>query len=314
MKKLIFIAAALILLVVAGVAAWQIYVPIHEDNVSVQTYENLRQFVEPPTPVPTPPPDAPSSLNVTPTPSPIADSAAQPSPQVDFASLRTVNPEIVAWLTIEGTNIDYPVAQHSDNDYYLHYLFNGEYNSSGCLFMDCRNATDVSDRHTIIYGHHMDNGTMLQNLMYYKDQSFYDDHPAARLITPNGSYMVEFFAGYVADVDSNSWEPDFTSDEDFEDWLAAAMERSAFESKAIPSAADRIVTLSTCSYEFYNARFVLLGKLTADQKTANPTITDKQIPSSSKAQAPHTPAQRPRRHSIGGGAPICRPQYCLPPG
>ena len=264
MKKPFFIVAALILLAVGCVAAWQIYVPIQEDNVSVQTYENLRQFVELPTPVPTPPPDAPSSLNVTPTPSLIPGSAAQPLPQVDFASLRAVNPEIAAWLTIDGTNINYPVTQHSDNDYYLHHLFNGEYNSSGCLFMDCQNPSDISGRHTIIYGHHMDNGTMFQNLMYYKNQLFYNEHPTAQLITSNGSFTIEIFAGYVADVDSDAWELDFTSDEDFEDWLASAMERSAFEGKVIPTIADKIITLSTCSYEFYDARFVLLGRLTAE--------------------------------------------------
>ena len=68
----------------------------------------------------------------------------------------------------------------------------------------------------------------------------------------------------MANVDSDAWELDFTSNEDFEDWLAAAMEKSAFKSKVIPLAAERVVTLSTCSYEFYNARFVLLGRLTAE--------------------------------------------------
>ena len=266
MKKFIFIVAVLILITVASVASWQIYVPVHEDNVSIQAYDNLRQFVELPALEPTPRPSTnkPIPSSISPTRSPNPDSTVTSVPQVEFESLRAVNPEIVAWLTIEGTNIDYPVAKHSDNDYYLHHLFNGEYNSSGCLFMDCRNPSDVPGRHTIIYGHHMDNGTMFQNLMYYKDQAFYDEHPTARLITPNGSYTIEFFAGYVADVDSDAWELDFTSDEYFEDWLAAAMEKSAFESKVIPTRADRIITLSTCSYEFYNARFVLLGRLTAE--------------------------------------------------
>lgn len=264
MKKLIFIAAVLILLAVGSVAAWQIYVPVHEDNVSIQAYDDLRQFVELPTSVPTSSPDAPSSPNGTPAPSLIPDSAAQPSPQVDFESLRAVNPEAVAWLTINGTNINYPVTQHSDNDYYLHHLFNGEYNSSGCLFMDYRNPADFSGRHTIIYGHHMDNGTMFQNLMYYKDQSFYNEHPTARLITPNSSFTIEFFAGYVANVGSGAWKLDFTSNEDFEDWLAAVMEQSAFESTAIPTAVDNIVTLSTCSYEFYNARFVVHGRIISE--------------------------------------------------
>lgn len=259
MKKLIFIVVALILLTVASVAAWQIYVPIHEDNMSVHTYDELRQFVRAPTPDPTTQPDTSSSPEGTPTPPSESEPAPPTTPQVDFESLRAVNPEIVAWLTIEDTNIDYPVAQHGDNDYYLHHLFNGEWNSSGCLFLDCHNQSDFSACHTIIYGHHMDNGAMFQNLMYYKDQAFYDEHSDARLITPDGTYTVEFFAGYVANVDSDAWELNFTSDKDFEDWLEAAMERSAFESKVIPSTADRIITLSTCSYEFYNARFVLLG-------------------------------------------------------
>lgn len=103
---------------------------------------------------------------------------------------------------------------------------------------------------------------MFQNLMYYKEQSFYEEHPTARLCTPDGTYTVEFFAGYVADVDSDAWKLDFTSDRDFADWLAAALERSLFESTVPPTATDKIVTLSTCSYEFYNARFVLLGKVT----------------------------------------------------
>lgn len=266
MKKLIFIAAALILITVASVAAWQIYVPVHEDNVSIQAYDNLRQFVELPAPELTPHPSTnkPIPPSISPTRSPNPDSTVTSVPQVDFESLQAINPEIVGWLAIDGTNINYPIAKHSDNDYYLHHLFNGEYNCSGCLFMDCRNPSDFSGQHTIIYGHHMDNGTMFQNLMYYKNQSFYNEHPTAQLITSNGSFTIEIFAGYVADVDSDAWELDFTSDEDFEDWLASAMERSAFEGKVIPTIADKIITLSTCSYEFYDARFVLLGRLTAE--------------------------------------------------
>ena len=261
MKKIIFIVSALILLTVAGVAAWQVYVPIHEDNVSVNAYEDLRQFVRVPTPDPTIQPDTSSSPELTPTPSSGPEPTLPPTPKVDFDSLRTVNPEIVAWLSIDGTNIDYPVAQHGDNDYYLHHLFTGEWNSSGCLFMDCNNQTDMSDRHTIIYGHHMDNGSMFQNLMGYKDQSFYDGHPTAQLFMPGGTYTVEFFAGYVTSVDGDAWQLDFASDAEFGAWIENEKEKSLFGSPVTLTAADRIVTLSTCSYEFYNARFVLLGRL-----------------------------------------------------
>lgn len=261
MKKVIFIVAALVLLAVSGVAAWQVYVPVHEDNVSVNAYEGLRQFVRVPAPAPTSQPDTSSSTELPPTPSSGPEPTLPPTPQVDFDSLRAVNPEIVAWLSIGGTNIDYPVAQHSDNDYYLHHLFTGEWNSSGCLFMDCHNQSDFSGRHTTIYGHHMDNGTMFQNPMYYKDQSFYDGHPTAQLFTPGGTYTVEFFAGYVTSVDGNAWQLDFATDVEFEDWIVNAKAKSLFESPVTPIIADEIVTLSTCSYEFYNARFVLHGRL-----------------------------------------------------
>lgn len=127
--------------------------------------------------------------------------------------------------------------------------------------MDCRNDPDFSDRHTIIYGHHMDNGTMLQNPMGYKEQAFYDRHPTGQLITPDESYTVEFFTGYVASVENDAWNTSFISGEEFTQWLTAAQERSLFSRAINPAECDRLITLSTCSYEFYNARFVVLGKI-----------------------------------------------------
>ena len=105
---------------------------------------------------------------------------------------------------------------------------------------------------------------MFQNLMGYKDQSFYDGHPTAQLFTPGGTYTVELFAGYVTGVDGDAWQFDFASDSEFREWLDNAKNKSLFESHVTPTAADRIVTLSTCSYEFYNARFVLHGRLVVD--------------------------------------------------
>ncbi len=102
------------------------------------------------------------------------------------------------------------------------YLKERNSESPYCLFMDCHNQSDFSGRHTIIYGHHMDNGTMFQNLMGYKGQSFYDEHPTARLCTPGNAYTVEFFAGYVAGVDGDAWQVDFASDAEFGEWLEDA--------------------------------------------------------------------------------------------
>lgn len=183
-------------------------------------------------------------------------------PAVDFAALSEINSDIVAWIYIEGTEINYPVVQGSDNQYYLKHLFNGKWNSSGCIFLDSRNTSDFSDRHSIIYGHHMKNGTMFSGLTEYKKQEFYDAHPIVLLLTPEKNIRIEIFAGYVASVSDKAWEIALGSDKEFGDWLEAAEERSYFESEVTFAVTDRIVTLSTCSYEFDNARFVLVGRIT----------------------------------------------------
>lgn len=180
-------------------------------------------------------------------------------PAVDFEALSEINPDIVAWIYIEDTKINYPVVQGDDNQYYLKRLFDGKWNSAGCIFLDSRNEPDFSDRNSIIYGHHMKNGTMFSGLTEYKKQEFYEGHPTVLIMTPEQNIRVEIFAGYVASVEDNAWEIAMGSDVEFENWLEEAKDRSCFKSVVAPAVTDRIVTLSTCSYEFDNARFVLLG-------------------------------------------------------
>lgn len=183
-------------------------------------------------------------------------------PAVDFEALRAINPDIVAWIYIEGTDINYPVVQGSDNSHYLNRLFDGTVNSAGSIFMDYRNEKDFSDRNTVFYGHHMSNGTMFDQVAEYKDQAFYDSHPTCLILTPERNYRVEFFAGYVTDMNSQAWKLKFGSDEEFSQWLEEALSQSTFSSDITPTAQDRVVTLSTCTYEYNDARYVLLGILT----------------------------------------------------
>ncbi len=219
-----------------------------------EVYAELNEYVAPKVPEPTPrPSDAPQ---------PQEPEESQPAgPRVDFPALREINSDIVGWIAIDGTGINYPIVQTGDNDYYLTHLFSGEVNRSGCIFLDCRNHGDFSDANSVIYGHHLKNGTMFSELLEYKKQEFYDEHPTAWLATPEGEYEVKFFAGYVSDVWGEAWEMSFPSQEEFARWLTRAAERSAFSGGPTPTAEDRILTLSTCSYEFSDARFVLLGIL-----------------------------------------------------
>lgn len=182
-------------------------------------------------------------------------------PQVDFEALRDINPDIVAWIYIEGTNIHYPVVKGNDNSYYLNRLFDGSVNGAGSIFMDYRNEADLSDRNTILYGHNMQNGSMFAQITKYRDQAFYDAHPTCLIMTPQGNYKLEFFAGYVTNMNDDAWKLEFATDEEYLLWLEDAGARSTFTSMVEPTPQDRVVTLSTCTYEYNDARYVLVGIL-----------------------------------------------------
>jgi len=212
-----------------------------------QTYDDLTQHL-------TDPPMDPDA-QIPPDPEP------DTWPSVDFDTLRAINPDIVAWLICKDTRINYPVVQGSDNDYYLKHLFDGKRNNAGCLFVDSNNEPGFVDHNTVIYGHHMKDKSMFSTLMEYKTQDFYEKHSQMILLTPEGNYTIDLFAGYVTDVKADSWKLWFASNTEFEKWIRETQSKSTFQSEVEVSTTDRFVTLSTCSYEFDNARYVVIGKL-----------------------------------------------------
>jgi len=196
------------------------------------------------------------------------DSSGQPDSQgwgkqlsIDFESLREINPDIVAWLICEDTAINYPVVHGSDNNYYLTHLFDKTRNNAGCLFVDMENSSGFMDKNTIIYGHNMNDGSMLNTLGMFKEQTFFEANPQMLLITPDATYVVELFAGFVADIQSDAWRLDFNTDAEFAAWVESVKGRSAFQSDVSVEPDDRVITLSTCTYERDNVRYILVGKL-----------------------------------------------------
>lgn len=180
--------------------------------------------------------------------------------EVDFEVLWETNEDVVGWIYCEDTPINFPIVQAEDNDYYLRRLIDGTWNSSGTLFADYRNAADFSDSNTIIYGHNMKNKGMFGTLSNYKEQSYYDEHPIMWLLTPDGNYKVELIAGYVTSSTSEIYSIGNTEEEMFA-LAEQSIEKSTFASDFQVSQVDRFVTLSTCSYEYDNARYVLIGRL-----------------------------------------------------
>lgn len=182
-------------------------------------------------------------------------------PEVNFQELSEINPEIVGWIYIDGTAISYPVAHGEDNKYYMEHLFDHTPNGSGCIFLDYTNAPGFTDRNNVLYGHNIKNGTMFFDLQNYKEQEFFDEHPYGLLMTPYGNFVIEFYCGYVISGWGNAWQTHFDTDADYEAWLQGGTEQALVHSETVPSADDLIITLSTCTYEFYDARFVMHGIL-----------------------------------------------------
>ncbi len=179
---------------------------------------------------------------------------------VDFSVLQEKYPDVVGWLYCEGTPINYPVVQSDDNDYYLRRLPDGSYNSNGSLFMDFRCLSDVTDRNTIIYGHNLNNGTMFTCLRKYRQQSYYEEHQVMWYLTAERAYKLELLAGMVTPSDSETYDS-FNSDEELRSHLEKSLKNSTFQTELDLDDVQQIMTLSTCTYEYATARYVVIASL-----------------------------------------------------
>lgn len=178
---------------------------------------------------------------------------------VDFDALKAENPDIIAWVYCPDTEVNYPVLQSSDNKYYLRRGVDGSYRTAGSIFADFRNSYDLSDENNIIYGHNMKNGSMFATITRYAEQSYYDGHPVWYILTPEKDYKVTLFAGFVTDTSSPVYATARRTTADGTPVMEQAWADSNFRGGSPPAEGEHTVTFSTCSYEFTNARYVLIG-------------------------------------------------------
>jgi len=182
---------------------------------------------------------------------------------MDFDALREENPEIIAWLNIPGTDIDYPVLQGEDNKYYLHHDAQKKTNKNGALFLDYRMHADFSDFSSVIFGHYMSSGMMFQNLVKFKEKDFFDTHNEAVLYTPEQTHSMEIFAVAVVPAESDLYNFAFSSPSEQAAHLQLLKENTKYQREIDLALGDRLVLLSTCSYEFTEARTIVACKLPA---------------------------------------------------
>ncbi|GGN53373.1 MULTISPECIES: class B sortase [Oceanobacillus] len=181
-----------------------------------------------------------------------------------FDILLGENEELVGWITVDGTQIDYPILQADNNNDYLRKDFYKNYNILGSIFMDYRNDVTSLGKNTIVYGHRTKDQSMFEGLTKYADKAFYEEHKTFTFDTLYESYVAEVFAVYNTTTDFNYIQTEFADDEDFNALLKESLSHSLYETDVDVNADDHILTLSTCDYELdeFKGRFVVQAKLT----------------------------------------------------
>ena len=186
---------------------------------------------------------------------------------VDFEELKKVNSDVVGWIRVDGTNIDYPFVQYKNNSYYLNHSFDKSVNDAGWVFLDYRNNIDELDTNTIIYAHGRVDGTMFGSLKNTLDSDFFKDkgEKLVKLSTVNNSYLFEIFSAYRIPTTDDYLYNNFGSSQDYEKFLDTIKNRSIYNFSVDVLNTDKIITLSTC----YNSidKVVVHAKL-VDSKNA----------------------------------------------
>ncbi len=172
-------------------------------------------------------------------------------------------PDLYGWITVPDTNIDYPIVQYGDNDYYLSHAANGDYLPAGSIFCDYRCDTNILRNHnTVLYGHNMMNGLMFNNVTYYLEEDFYNSHPYITISTPDGIFTYFVFAIYQTDMYYSYINTDFLTHEDFVEWANEMEKNSLFHRDGIEFVeTDRVLTMSTCTNGYYTNRYCLQALL-----------------------------------------------------
>lgn len=192
-----------------------------------------------------------------------------PTPDVlpEYADMLSANSKFIGWLSIDGTDIDYPVAQTSDNEYYLTHDLEQNYDRNGTIFLDCNCDIIKPSTNLILYGHHMRSGKMFGKLGLYEDESYFENHQyiSFNTIYEYGTYQVMYvFRSHVYEESEIAFKYyqfyDAYSEVEFDSYMNEMAEMSLYDTGVTAQYGDRLLTLSTCDYEEANGRFVVVAK------------------------------------------------------
>lgn len=258
--RILLVALAVIFLL----SGWKLVSYYHDGRKTQNRYDELAEMVQQ---------AQPSETIATPTEPPVTESTvpdATTEPQPDdgilpeYRDLLEYNPDLVGWLRIEGTEINYPVVQTPDQpEYYIDRDFDGEYNTHGCLFADGNCDVENSDNVTI-YGHHMNDGTMFGGLQKYDEYDYWKAHPVIYFDTLTEHRRYEIFAVFRTTATVGQGFPyhrfiDAATEEEFDQFVDKCKALSVYNTGIDPVFGEPLICLSTCEYSQHNGRYVVVG-------------------------------------------------------
>lgn len=177
-----------------------------------------------------------------------------------FSSLQEMNPDVIGWISISGTSIDYPLLHCDNNSDYLGKDAFGNNTLGGSIFLSAWNSGDFSDFNSIIYGHHMEHSTVFGDIDKFDDENFFNSHPSGDLYYNGVNHEIVFFA--MADADAYDFDLYDENTENRAEYLSYIRTLSKYtKDECWPTTADHIVMMSTCSEKATNGRYVLFGKI-----------------------------------------------------
>lgn len=184
-----------------------------------------------------------------------------------YEEYKQVNPDTIGWLIVPNTVIDYPVVRTGDNEYYLTHNVEKIESKHGAVFMDFRNSDKTQQKHIILYGHNMKNGTMFHDLRNYKQKDFFNANPTIKFIWDGKETVWQIYLAYLVKPEKvYHIHTRFGSDQNFADVMNAYVEYaktetvSNYDPNVTIKATDQVLTLSTCTYEYDGSFFAVSAR------------------------------------------------------
>ena len=193
---------------------------------------------------------------------------SQTERMLQVASLQSDYPDVIGWIEIENTDINFPVVQGTDNNFYMKHNYKKQSSKNGAIFLDKDAILDSVNSNLLIYGHNMKNNTMFQHLLKYKDKSYFLEHPNIRFTTSKEDSIYEIFSVFESRVYYKSEKNVFRyyyfinakNEQEYNSYVQNAINASLYDTGKTATYGEQLMTLSTCAYHVKDGRFVVVAK------------------------------------------------------